>query len=113
MYGVAKSYPEGSPEYNEAFLTAQRLYPNDADAATNAAAVWLAQGKTAEAKAALQQVEQTAGVCNALGIVYAREKDYARAEELFGKAAAQGCTEAKANLEAMQKYVKEFNENNY
>lgn len=113
MYGVAKSYPEGSPEYNEAFLTAQRLYSNDADAATNAAAVWLAQGKTAEAKAALQQVEQTAGVCNALGIIYAREKDYARAEELFGKAAAQGCTEAKANLEAMQKYVKEFNENNY
>lgn len=113
MYGVAKSYPEGSDEYNDAFLTAQRLYPNDADAVTNAATVWIAQGKTAEAKAALQQVEQTAGVCNALGIVYAKEKDYARAEEMFAKAAAQGNSEAKANLEALQRYVKEFNENNY
>lgn len=113
MYGVAKSYPEGSNEYNEAFLTAQRLYPNDADAATNAAAVWIAQGKIAEAKAALQQVEQTAGVCNALGIVYAKEKDYARAEEMFTKAASQGNTEAKANLEALKKYIKDYNENNY
>lgn len=113
MYGVAKSYPEGSNEYNEAFLTAQRLYPNDADAATNAAAVWIAQGKTAEAKAALQQVEQTAGVCNALGIVYAKEKDYARAEEMFTKAASQGSAEARANLEALKKYIKDYNENNY
>lgn len=113
MYGVAVSYPEGSSERDEAFLTAQRLYPQDGDAATNAAKVLLAQGKTAEAKTILIQATQTASVCNALGIVYAKEKDYNQAESYFAKAASLGNVEAQHNADALKKYIKEFNENNY
>ena len=113
MYEVAGSYPKGSAESVDAYLTAQRLYPQDADAATNAAAVLLEQGKYTEAKAMLESVEQTGTVCNALGIVYAKEKNYDRAASCFAQGAQKGCREAGNNGEALKKLIEELNENNY
>lgn len=113
MYEVANSYPKGSSEAAEAYLTAHRLYPQDADAATNAAAVLMEQGKYAEARKALEGVEQTGTVCNALGILCAKEKSYDKAAEYFARAAQQGCTEATANGNELKKFIEELNENNF
>lgn len=113
MYDVARSYPKGSAEYNGAFLTAQRLYPQDADAVTNAAAVLLEQGRYNDAKAMLEGVEQTGTVCNALGIIHAKEKDYARAASCFARAAEKGCKEAEENGKSLKKFLEELSENNY
>lgn len=113
MYEVAGSYPKGSAESVEAFLTAQRLYPKDADAVTNAAAVLLEQGKYSEAKAMLEGVEQTGTVCNALGIVYAKERSYDKAAACFAQGAGKGCKEAADNGKALKKFIEELDENNY
>ncbi len=114
MYEVANSYPKDSEEYNEAHLTAQRLYPNDADAVTNAAAVLLTQGRNAEAKEMLLKVgERTGAICNSLGIVYAEEKDYARAAACFEEAAQEGYQDAANNAAALKKFIEELNENNF
>lgn len=113
MYEVANSYPKGSADYNEAYQVSQRLYPQDPDAVTNAAAVLLEQGKYGEAKAMLEAVEQTGTVCNALGIVYAKEKDYDKAATCFAQAAQKGCKEAADNGKALKKFIEELDENNY
>lgn len=113
MYEVANSYPKGSADYNEAYQVSQRLYPQDPDAVTNAAAVLLEQGKYGEAKAMLEGVEQTGTVCNALGIVYAKEKNYDKAASCFTQAAQKGCKEAADNGKALKKFIEELDENNY
>lgn len=113
MYEVANSYPQGSADYNEAYQVSQKLYPQDSDAVTNAAAVLLEQGKYGEAKAMLEAVEQTGTVCNALGIVYAKEKNYDKAASCFTQAAQKGCKEAADNGKALKKFIEELNENNY
>lgn len=113
MYEVANSYPKGSAEAAEAYLTAHRLYPQDADAATNAAAVLMEQGKYAEARKALEGVEETATVCNALGILHAKEKSYEKAAEYFARGAQKGCSEATGNGNALKKFIEELNENNF
>lgn len=113
MYEVAKSYSEGSEEAADAYLTAHNLYPKDSDAATNAAAMLMEQGKYAEARKALEGVEETATVCNALGILLAKEKSYDKAAEYFARAAQGGCAEATANGNALKKFIEELNENNY
>lgn len=114
MYEVANSYPKDSEGYNEAHLTAQRLYPNDPDAVTNAAAVLLTQGRNAEAKEMLLKAgERTGTICNSLGIVYAKEKDYARAAACFEEAAQKGYQDAAGNAAALKKFIEELNENNF
>lgn len=113
MYEVANSYSKGSAEANEAYLIAQKLYPQDADAATNAASVLLTQEKYSEAKAMLEAVEQTGTVCNALGIVYAKEKNYDKAASCFALAAQKGCKEGADNERLIKKFIEELNENNY
>lgn len=113
MYEVAVGYPEGSAEHREACLTAQHFYPQDADAATNAAAVLIEQGRYDEAYRVLEGVEQTGSVCNALGILHAKGKDYDKAAEYFARAARQGCKEAVDNERALKNFIEELNENNY
>lgn len=113
MYEVANSYPKGSAETGEAYLIAQKLYPQDVDAVTNAASMLLTQEKYSEAKAMLEGVEQTGTVCNALGIVYAKEKNYTKAASCFARAAQKGCKEGTDNGNLLKKFVEELNENNY
>lgn len=113
MYGVANSYSKSSAECNEAYLISQKLYPKNPDAATNAAAVLLEQGKYGDAKAMLEGVEQTGTVCNALGIVYAKEKDYDKAASCFTQASRKGCKEADENGKALKKFMEELKKNDY
>ncbi|WP_287619754.1 DUF3868 domain-containing protein [Parabacteroides sp.] len=50
MYRVAQTYEVGSPEYNEVFEIAVRIYPDDPTSNLNAALTALAQGRTENAR---------------------------------------------------------------
>ncbi len=96
MYLVAQTYEKGSPEFNEVFDIAVRMFPDDATANTNAAAVALQQGDLPRAETYLGRIKtQTAAVLNNRGVLMLLQGDLDAAEALFQQA---GSTEAAANL---------------
>lgn len=103
MYAVATSYAEGSPEFNEAMLTAARLYPDRPATVVNAAYVYLLQDDVPSAIAMLERYPADhPDVLNALGVAYAKDGQYARAKATLQKAVQAGSTEAQTNLTQLQ-----------
>lgn len=110
MYAVANSYGKGTPEYDEALLTAARLYPANASAVVNAAVVLMERD---DLKAAIQLMEnsqatQAPEVLNALGVAYAQDKQYAKAGEVLRQAVKANSTEAARNLEELSHVLEEL-----
>lgn len=104
MYRVARSYDEGSPQYNQTLAIAARTYPTVVAAIVNAAAALISEGKYDEAVQVLSRAEQSNDrVMNAMGYAYARKGDVVRASEWWDKAASQGNAEARHNLAELKK----------
>lgn len=102
MYGVALTYPKGSPEYNHVVETAAVYYPDDETANLNAAAVCLNSNRLGEAKHYLDRAGDSPNVLNAKGVYEAHRGNLAAAAEYFKKAADAGCEQARQNLEGIQ-----------
>ena len=110
IYTVAQSYEKGSAEYHETMLTAARTYPANPAAIVNAAHLLIEEGQTGEAIQLMEASEaaQAPQVLNALGVAYAHEKQYARAQELFQQAEQAGSQDAKTNLREIQEVINDL-----
>ena len=99
MYLVAQTMKAGSPEFNEVFDIAVRMFPNDPTANLNAACADLQRGDMESAARHLQHAGNSAEALNARGALAVMKKDYESARQLFAQAAAAGSVDAKANAE--------------
>lgn len=101
LFRIANLYEPGSPEYNEVFDIAVRLYPNDPVANVNAANVALKAGELATAKRYLDRSGDSPQAIHARGVLALLEGRYAQARELLSQAQAAGISEATKNLEIL------------
>ena len=99
MYLVAQTMEAGSPEFNEVFDIAVRMFPADPTANLNAACADLQKGDMASAEKHLEKAGNSAEALNARGALAVLKKDYQSAHRLFLEAAAAGSEDAKANAE--------------
>lgn len=99
MYLVAQTMEAGSPEFNEVFDIAVRMFPADPTANLNAACAELQRGDIAAAEKHLEKAGDSAETLNARGALAVKKKDYQSARRLFMEAAAAGSEDAKANAE--------------
>lgn len=107
IYKVAQSYEPGSDAFNDAFLVAVTMYPNDATANLNAASMEIQRGgDMTAAKKYLKKADQTQGATlNNLGIVALLENDQETASDYLKRAQAAGCKEAEHNLQELAKLL--------
>ena len=104
MYLVAQTYEEGSDEFNEVFDIAVRMFPQDATANINAAAMELKRGNVDGAQRYLERSgDASAAAHNNRGVYHMLKGDLAEAEVCFNKAKELGAAEADANLEEVRK----------
>ena len=103
MFLVAQTYPEGSFDYNEVFLTAVRLYPADETANLNAAIISLQKGDREAALHYLAKAGQSAEAQNARGVLSAQQGDRTAAEAYFRDAQQKGLPAAQHNQEELSK----------
>ncbi len=101
MYTVARMYGEGTEEFESVIMMTAQYCPENGQAAANAASYLIGDGKYAEAIKILEKAGQTASSLNALGVAYALEGDYERAERYLGEAARAGSEDAARNMEEL------------
>lgn len=105
MYQIARTYPEGSPEFNETLKTARSHFPDNDVANLNGAAAALMDGDTALARANLDRVQdkQSAEYNNCLGVLLIYEGKFADAEACLQRALNAGLSEAAHNLDELNR----------
>jgi outer membrane protein OmpA-like peptidoglycan-associated protein len=105
MYQVAQTYPQGSHEFNQIFITAGRQFPDNEIANQNAASASLAEGNPTLAEEYLKKVQNTSSAeyANCMGALCTLKGDYRMAEEYFIKAHTAGSNEATHNLRELEK----------
>jgi hypothetical protein len=105
MYQVARTYPEGSDNFNSTIITAQRHFPQNDEANLNAAAVALSENNAALAENYLSQIKNTNSpdYANCMGVLCILKGDYNMAEMYLKRAQAEGIIEATHNLQELYK----------
>lgn len=98
LYRVARTYPAGSPDFNEVILYTVQLYPDDVAANNNAAAVALSNGDLEEAWTYLHRIEDDPQAQNNLGVLLLKEGKIPDAVNCFQRAYECGCPNASYNL---------------
>ena len=107
MYLVANSYPKGSDDFINVFDIAVRMYPDDAVANLNAAAVALSKKDLPGARKYLNKADkQTAEYSNNNGIFYLLNGNTEQAIIEFTKAAQKGNEAAQYNLNEIERVIK-------
>ena len=107
IYKAAQSYEPGSEAFNDAFLVAVTLFPNDATANLNAASMEIQRGgDMTAAKKYLKKADPKQGATlNNLGVVALQENDLEAASDYLKRAQAAGCKEAELNLQELAKLI--------
>ncbi len=106
MYLLAETLEPGSPEYNEVFETAVRLYPAEPEANLNAALAALRSGELDRAAGYLDRAGDVPEAAYARGILAAKRGDYTTALPFLDRAASAGivkAADAKTQLEEIIK----------
>ena len=101
IYTVAESYGKGTADYEEALRIAAATYPKNAAAVVNAACLKM-EGRDVQGAIAMleaSEVKEDGSVLNALGVAYAKQKQYDRAKAVLEQAVQAGSREARTNLE--------------
>lgn len=101
---AAKSLKPGSPEYNEVFETAVRMYPDSRVANYNAANTAISRGLWDEASAYLSKCGDTPKVTFSKGVVAAGKRDFDTARTLLTEASRQGVDNAQTLLDQLDRY---------
>lgn len=99
MYLIAQSYPVGSPRFKALFNEMLLLYPDNAIAKNNLAAVALDAGNIEQAQTCLESIRQLPEAQNNLGVLLYRQGKVDEAKHCFERACARGCKEAAYNLQ--------------
>lgn len=103
LYSLAQSYPAESPEFYDIILVTARLYPQDATANNNAAAVALQREDPATAREYLLRSGDNAQALNNQGVLLLLEGNIPEACQCFQDARDKGCNEALANLHNLER----------
>ena len=111
FYRAAQSMTPGSPEYNEVFETAVRLYPADPAANLNAANTAMSRGDLDAAARYIAKAGDSPEAVYASGILAALRGDYTAALPLMQRAAKLKVADAPAAVDVLNEII-EFNENN-
>lgn len=104
MYLVAQTYEPGSPEFNEVFQIAVRMYPDDPTAKLNAACAALSVENYDAARRYLERAGNSPQAVHARGVVAMQEGRLAEARDLFDQAAKAGVPEAAENLKNLDNF---------
>lgn len=104
FYLLAQSYPVGSPEYNEVFEVAVRMYPAEPVANLNAANSALSRGDMANAERYLLKAGDSADADYARGMFYAKKKDYDRAITYLEKCNTPKAQSAIERVKALKEF---------
>ena len=103
LYMVALQYDSASPEFKEVFDFAARMYPDSPVAQFNTGAMEVENGSYDSAIRRLSKID-TPEAWNDLAVAYWHKGEYAKAQELFERAAAAGNKDAVANLEQYKRW---------
>lgn len=106
MFLVANTYEKGSQQFIDLFETAVRIFPHDVTANLNAATAALSRGDVIYAKRYLDQIKSVPNISeyyNTLGVLEMLNENYDKAEEALNKAIQMGLSEAKQNLDEIEK----------
>jgi flagellar motor protein MotB len=105
MYQIARTYPEGSREFNETLITARQQFPDNDVANLNGAAAALAEGDVELAREYLDKVENTTlpEYHNCIGVLRMYEGRYDEAASHLKTAEQAGLSEATHNLNELAK----------
>jgi len=104
MFLVANTYPKGSADFKEVFDVAVRLYPDDAYANLNSAALDIENGAYDVALERLQKVNMPEA-WNNIGYIYVKKGDYTRAAEYFRRASDAGNAVAAKNMQELDMWL--------
>lgn len=102
FYLAAQDCEPGSEEFNETFITAARMYPNDPTANLNAAVASLQSGSLPTARKYLEKAGDSPLAIYSWGVLHALEGEFGTAEEFFNKASELGVAEASEALEQFE-----------
>ncbi len=108
LFEIAKSYGEGTPQFDSLLITAAELFSESTPANINAATTALKQGNLTAAKHYLQKVDAATAppqYDNTMGLLLLLEGDYQRAGSFFDKAAQQGLRAAAQNTVELNKKI--------
>lgn len=106
MYQVANSYPKGSDDFINVFDIAVRMYPEDAVANLNAAAVSLSRKDLRSAMKFMEKANrQTAEYINNVGVYNFLNGDMKQAAANFSQSAQMGNEVAKKNFWQLQQIM--------
>ncbi len=103
LFLLANEYPKGSPEYDEVFETAVRLYPDNEVANLNAANSAMNRGDFESARRYLSRVSEGPEGDYARGMLCAIEGEYGQAREWLEKARQGGMKKAEEALKAIDR----------
>jgi len=106
IFLVANTYPKNSKEFKETFDIAMRIYPNNPYTQMNTVTLDMENGN--KDNTALIQRLQNINIpeaWNNLGLIYAEQGDYKKAEDSFNKAANSGLKEAIHNKEQLSRFL--------
>lgn len=105
FYRAAQSMKPGSPEYNEVFETAVRMYPDDPVANLNAANTAMSSGNYDKAAQYLAKAGDGPEAVYASGILAALREDYTKALSLFERAAKLKVADAPAAIASVKEII--------
>ena len=106
MYTLASSLQPGTPEFNEVFETAVRMYPEDETANLNAANAALAKLDLSYAEKYLKKAGNSAEAEYARGILHALRGDYEDALVFLRRANAAGIENIEPLIEQVENHCK-------
>lgn len=102
MYAVSATYAPGSPEFNEVFDIAIRLFPHDRTANLNAALVAISEKNYPRAERYLERAGDSPETVHARGVLCLMTGRYDEAEALLKQAAHAGIKGAEENLKQLR-----------
>lgn len=105
FYLAANAVEEGSEEFQEIFDTAVRMYPNDETANLNAANAAMQRGDMVTAEKYLAKSGQTGEAVYAKALYAAKNKDYAKALQLFQDAQNKGVGKAAGAIQSIKEIM--------
>ena len=103
FYTVAMTYKAGTREFDDVMDLAARLFPDNAEANINAAAVALTRHDTALARKYLEQWQTDPKAYNNMGVLYLLEGNRDKAEVYLQMAYAAGVKQAQEVLKCLKK----------
>lgn len=107
MYASANNFAVGSREYNDLIDLTARLFPDNAEAAIDAAGVALLRGNLNQAAQYLKPWQTDSRAYNNIGVLYMLRGDYDKAEVYLKMAQAAGVGSATQALD----YLRNVNSN--